>query len=107
MTDELKDGMKRAREEGHRVVIAHNHPGSSAPSAADIKSLRNNGAAFGVIACHDGSILKFEQVKEPIGGYNSITKNRIERLMRAYGKDQEGLLKAYENELGVSVERFA
>lgn len=51
--------------------FAHNHPGSSAPSASDINSLRKNGASFGVIACHDGSLLRFEQVKEPIGGYNA------------------------------------
>ncbi|MBM7000619.1 hypothetical protein I3I95_10935 [bacterium] len=31
MTGELKDGMKRARDAGHRIAIAHNHPGSSMP----------------------------------------------------------------------------
>ena len=107
MTGELKGGMKRARAAGHRIAIAHNHPGSSAPSAADIISLRDNGASFGVIACHDGSILRFEQVGEPIGGYNAITTDRIDRMMRQYGNDFEGLLKAYENVLGVRVERLA
>ena len=68
MTGELKDGMKRARAAGHRIAIAHNHPGSSAPSAADIISLRDNGASFGVIACHDGSLIKFSITGKPAGG---------------------------------------
>ena len=60
-----------------------------------------------MIACHDGSILRFEQVGEPIGGYTAITTDRIDRMMRQYGNDFEGLLKAYENVLGVRVERLA
>lgn len=105
--EKLGSAIKESTSAGHRVVIMHNHPNSGAPSAADINSLRKNGASFGVIACHDGSLLRFEQVKEPIGGYNTLTSDRIDRLLRAYGYDQEGLLKAYENELGVRVERLA
>ena len=100
MTAELKDGMRSARDAGHRIAIAHNHPGSSAPSAADIMSLRGNGASFGVIACHDGSILRFEQVREPIGGYNAITADRVSRLMKAYSGDESGLFSSYESVLG-------
>lgn len=106
MTGELKEGMRTARDAGHRIAIAHNHPGSSAPSAADIISLRDNGASFGVIACHDGSILRFEQVREPIGGYNAITADRVSRLMKAYSGDEGGLFSSYESVLGVRVERL-
>ena len=81
-------------------------PNSGAPFAEDINSLRNNGAAFGVIACHDGSILKFMQVKEPIGGYNAITADRVSRLMKAYSGDESGLFSSYESVLGVRVERL-
>ena len=103
----LAGAMMESTSAGHRVAIVHNHPNSGAPSAADINSLRKNGASFGVIACHDGSILRFEQVGEPIGGYTAITTDRIDRMMRQYGNDFEGLLKAYENVLGVRVERLA
>lgn len=102
----LAGAMRESTGAGHRVAIVHNHPNSGAPSAADINSLRKNGASFGVIACHDGSILRFEQVGEPIGGYTAITTDRIDRMMRQYGNDFEGLLKAYENVLGVRVERL-
>lgn len=91
-----------------RYVLSYcSTPNSGAPSAADIVSLRKNGASFGVIACHDGSIMNFEQVGEPIGGYTAITADRIDRMMRQYGNDTEGLLKAYEDVLGVRVERLA
>lgn len=103
----LSNSIEEARGAGHHVVIVHNHPNSGAPSAADINGLRKNGASFGVIACHDGSILRFEQVGEPIGAYTAITTDCIDRMMRQYGNDLEGLLKAYENVLGVRVERLA
>lgn len=105
--EKLSNSIEEARGAGHHVAIMHNRPNSGAPSAADINSLRKNGASFGVIACHDGSILRFEQVGEPIGGYTAITTDRIDRMMRQYGNDFEGLLKAYENVLGVRVERLA
>ena len=53
----LSNSIDGARDAGHRVVIMHNHPGSSMPSLEDIRSVRNSGASFGVIACHDGSII--------------------------------------------------
>lgn len=103
----LEGAMRESTGAGHRVAIVHNHPNSGAPSAADINSLRKNGASFGVIACHDGSILRFEQVGEPIGGYTAITKESGGALQDAYGADIDGLIKAYETRLGVRIERLA
>lgn len=102
----LSNSIEEARGAGHHVVIVHNHPNSGAPSAADINGLRKNGASFGVIACHDGSILRFEQVGEPIGGYNALTADRVSRLMKAYSGDESGLFSSYESVLGVRVERL-
>lgn len=107
MTQRMRDDIREARAKGHRVAIAHNHPGSSAPSASDIRTIHDAGAEFGVIACHDGSILRFEQVREPIGGYNSITDEDVARIQRFYSDDENGLFAAYESELGVKVERLA
>lgn len=105
--EKLGGAMRNSRAAGHSIAIVHNHPNSGAPSAADIVSLRKNGASFGVIACHDGSIMKFEQVREPIGGNNAITKESVGALQDAYGEDIDGLFKAYEDRLGVKVERLA
>ena len=103
----LSNSIEEARDARHRVAIVHNHPNSGAPSAADISSLRKNGESFGVIACHDGSILRFEQVGEPIGAYTAITKESVGALQNAYGTDIDGLIKAYETRLGVRIERLA
>lgn len=103
----LAGAMRESTDVGHRVAIVHNHPNSGAPSAADISNLRKNEASFGVIACHDGSILRFEQVREPIGGYTAITKESVGALQDEYGADIGGLIKAYETRLGVRIERLA
>lgn len=105
MTGELKDGMKRARTAGHRIAIAHNHPGSSATSAADIISLRDNDASFGVIVCHDGSLIKFCITGKPAGGYDANEEN-VQQLIDHYDIDEK-LFDAYKTRLGVSVERLA
>lgn len=90
----------RTAAERRYVLSYRSTPNSGAPSAADINSLRKNGASFGVIACHDGSIMKFEQVGEPIGGYNALTADRVSRLMKAYSGDESGLFSSYESVLG-------
>lgn len=96
--------IKEAAGAGHRVVVAHNHPGSSLQSALDIFSLHKSGASFGVIACHDGSIIRFEQVEEPIGGYDSIMDESVQILLDSFGIDIDGLIKSYRDRLGVRIE---
>ncbi len=102
----LSNSIEGARDAGHRVVIMHNHPGSSMPSLEDIRSVRNSGASFGVIACHDGSIIKFSIANQPIGGY-TLDKATMDRFMGLYKDDEKGLFAALEACLGVRVERFA
>lgn len=102
----LSNSIEGARDAGHRVVIMHNHPGSSMPSLEDIRSVRNSGASFGVIACHDGSIIKFSIANQPIGGY-TLDKVTMDRFRGLYKDDEKGLFAALEACLGVRVERFA
>lgn len=102
----LSNSIEGARDAGHRVVIMHNHPGSSMPSLEDIRSVRNSGASFGVIACHDGPIIKFSIANQPIGGY-TLDKVTMDRFRGLYKDDEKGLFAALEACLGVRVERFA
>lgn len=95
----------RTAAERRYVLSYRSTPNSGAPSAADIVSLRKNGASFGVIACHDGSILRFEQVGEPIGGYD-VNEQNVQQLIDHYDIDEK-LFDAYKTRLGVSVERLA
>ena len=100
----LAGSMRESTDAGHRVVIVHNHPGSSAPSAADIRSLMKRGASFGVIACHNGSIIRFGVVGKPSGGYN-VTEDNVQFLINSY-RDDDKLFNAYRTRFGVSVERL-
>lgn len=102
----LSNSIAEARGAGHHFVIMHNHPGSSMPSLEDIRSVRNSGASFGVIACHDGSIIKFSIANQPIGGY-TLDKATMDRFRGLYKDDEKGLFAALETCLGVRIERFA
>ncbi len=68
-------------------------------------SLRDNGASFGVIACHDGSIIKFSITGKPMGGYD-VNEENVQYLIDNYDTDDK-LFDAYKTRLGVSVERLA
>lgn len=62
------------------VILLHNHPGSSVPSATDILTLANNDwCRASVIACHDGTLYMPRVLKDGVSeAYNKIlndTKN--------------------------------
>lgn len=111
-TPQMVDRLVRASKSGHEVVIVHNHPLNGMPSAADYISLANSDAAFGVIACHDGSIIRFEPNPD-YAGYNSKQKEDLDiRLNRAYrsrldrGKSETEIFEAISRSFGVRLERF-
>lgn len=43
----------------YTVAALHNHPGSTLPSPSDIHVLNVRKNAYGVVACHDGTIYKY------------------------------------------------
>lgn len=46
--------------EPHTIISVHNHPGNSLPSMADIKTAYLHQYKYGLIACHDGRLIKYE-----------------------------------------------
>lgn len=103
----MSDGIKKAVSEGHSVVIMHNHPGSSIPSVSDILSVKRSGAAYGVIACHDGSIYRFSIVGEPVAGYNLSQSTWQRTYARRLDRGEPFALKELEGLFGVRVEHIA
>jgi hypothetical protein len=71
----------------------------------DINRLLKNDASFGVIACHDGSLIKFSITGKPTGGYE-VNEQNVQQLIDHYDIDEK-LFDAYKTRLGVSVERLA
>lgn len=106
-TSKMKAGIKRAVASGHEVVIMHNHPGSSIPSMEDVLSVKRSGAAYGVIACHDGSIYRFSIVGEPQAGYSMTQKEWQQAFARRLDKGESFALQSLEKLFGVRVEHIA
>ena len=85
----------------------------TAPKPVDVASIATNNAAFGVIACHDGSIIKFAPSDNRYLGYNmadleAVDKavNRIIASKRLRGAQESEYLSTIEAEAGVTIERF-
>lgn len=51
--------------EPHTVIAIHNHPGSSVPSFTDIQTAYERNYKYGLIACHNGKIMRYEVSGEP------------------------------------------
>lgn len=102
---EMESKTAAAVEAGHEVVMVHNHPDSSCPSAADIQGLITTGAQRGVIACHDGSLYTYELVGDPAPGY-TLDDDTIRMLAQLRGSDEADLLRGFEESLGVHVEHL-
>ena len=52
----------------YTVIAVHNHPGSSVPSIADSESAYRHKYKYGVVACHNGTVMKYEV----LGEYNEV-----------------------------------
>lgn len=113
MPGTLRESLRAASSAGHAVAVMHNHPGSSLPSAADISSIARSGAKFGVIACHDGSIVKFAPTDERYQSYNKkdlkAVDEAVKRIInskRLRGAREAEYISTIEAEVGASIERF-
>lgn len=56
------------KNEPYTIIAVHNHPGSSVPSIADIESAYRHKYKYGVVACHNGTVMKYEV----LGEYNEV-----------------------------------
>lgn len=107
-SERMLSRMAEASGAGHEIAMAHNHPGSSLPSIADLRALRGGGASFGVIACHDCTLLRYQLIEGDERWYN-LTDEMLQgavaaRLLR--GKSEQEAFAAIEMEWGVRIERF-
>lgn len=54
--------------EPYTIIAIHNHPGSTVPSITDINTAYEKKYKYGLVACHDGSLMRYEVT----GEYNPI-----------------------------------
>lgn len=57
--------------EPHTIIAIHNHPGSSVPSITDLTSAFEKQYKYGLIACHNGTLMRYEVT----GEVNSVIVN--------------------------------
>ena len=105
-TSEYDNAIEQAVRAGHKVATLHNHPLSSLPSASDIQSLHHSGADFGVIACHDGSLIRYNVKRGAIGNDFSKRFNAAIDTRLRHGKSEASICEHIKNEWGVLIERI-
>ncbi len=55
----------------YTIISMHNHPGSAVPSEADLRTAYMQKYKYGLIACHNGYVMRYKV----IGEYNSLMVN--------------------------------
>lgn len=72
-TDKFNADIKRAVDNGEKILFIHNHPRGLPPSITDINELINSGDAVGITVGHDGSVFLY-------GKPSSIIRETDERV---------------------------
>ena len=60
-TEKFIQDIKRAEENGDRVLLIHNHPSSSIPSLPDLNELLSHSNTAGITVGHNGSIYYYSR----------------------------------------------
>lgn len=105
----MKTSIQKWANKGQRFAMLHNHPESSIPSMEDIRAIRDRGAEFGIVACHDGSLYKYSIVGEPIAP-KTLEDNRLFDYIetcRNAKKPDETTFANVEKDYGVRIEFIA
>lgn len=78
----------------YTIIAVHNHPGSSVPSIADIESAYRHKYKYGVVACHNGTVMKYEV----LGEYNEVIVDILldNANKNLYNGNEEELAKTIE-----------
>lgn len=67
--------------EPHTIIAIHNHPGSHLPSMSDLHSAYTNQYKYGIIACHNGNVVKYT-IKGEYDPINvNISLDKIEKIL--------------------------
>ena len=65
-TDKFIRDIKRAEENGDKVLLVHNHPSSSVPSLSDINELLSHSNVSGITVGHNGNIYYYSRPSSTI-----------------------------------------
>lgn len=63
------------------TIVLHNHPRGNFPSLKDITMMVERGTKYGVIACHDGTVMKYQIIGKTDPYLVNITLDTLYNLM--------------------------
>lgn len=81
----------------YTIIALHNHPGSTVPSIADIESAYRHKYKYGVVVCHNGTVMKYKV----LGQYNDVI---VDILL---DKANKNVYNGAEEELRETIEQLA
>lgn len=88
-----------------RYVLLHNHPGSSIPSITDLNSLyKNKNIEYGLIACHNGDIIKYTKPKQLIT--EQAWEDARETALVDMSNYEERLIRTLQTQFGFEYRRW-
>ena len=90
----------------HTIIAVHNHPGSSVPSFSDLQSAYKHKYKYGLIACHNGTLMKYEVTGEIDHAYVDALLDKAQRQI--YNQDNENLASSLQQlrQMNVALEIF-
>ena len=103
----MKTSVAKWKRKGQRFATLHNHPESLLPSPDDLASLLANGAEYGIIACHDGSLFKYSIVNKALANRENFEKITSMYYMRIGNHGEPSVFNTILRETGVLIEHIA
>ena len=82
------------------IIAVHNHPNSSMPRAEDYIACFQNKYKYGVVACHDGDVHRYETTRELTDADKYIITQDINDF-RDYGSDETEFKNKLEERYGI------
>lgn len=65
-TKQFDDRLYRAKSNGAKIMLIHNHPSGSPPSVGDFNGLLSIPDAYGITVGHDGSVYRYSAPKNKV-----------------------------------------
>lgn len=95
-TPKFKEKTRAALRDGHTVLFAHNHPGSTIPGGQDLSTLqKKEGDARGVTFGHSGNIYLFSKPDSPV---SKLDKDVASTKAKKYNEHNKGNNETETNE---------
>lgn len=103
--DRAEAAIRKAHEEGRRILAIHNHPNSLPPTLDDGVSAYNRGYDLGIVACHDGTVYTYTPSRFALSGSDCENVHNAISYQVKTGADIDDVWYNMLNEFGMIIQR--